>query len=163
MTLRLIDTMSTKEIEEFLYERKYVEHSKPVAFFVPSTTMLTYKKIRKELAKKIPHPPATEKPSKYIFSAELEVKEKIQLEFENGKPKRVTFAGSDIGTFSMTRVYKDDVEYSTESGSCEEFWKLLEQHPNLHVQVQTSMTSVGESHHMKIYATVLIGDMSWFY
>lgn len=161
MTSRLIDDMKTDEIEAYLNERK--ADNRPVCFYVDKKTMQNFTEMKKQLALNVAVPPSSSQPKKYVFSAESQIKEKMQLHFRNGHPNCVQYNGIKIGSFSMSRTFAIESEFSlNDSKNYENFWLLLERHPNLFVEIDVAYTSCGANHDIKVYATTMVGDFSWF-
>ena len=162
---RNIHEMSNAEIQSYLDSRKTSQIQQSVEFYISHETWQMYNTILKEKAKLVPVPPpsTSKEPQKYVFNPAGAVKEKLQLHFKDGKPSVVTYFDQAIGGFSMTADKKNDVCFSIESHQNAEFWKLLEKYPDLYVEVETTTSHVGESHHVRVYATTMIGKFDWFY
>jgi len=161
---RNIDEMTLEEIKKYVSHRKQSLNFTEVCFYIDAKVHAQYRKMRKDLAKEIPVPNVSqEKPSKYVFNAESMVTQKLCCCFENGKPSCVTFDGVNIGQFTLQPTSKDNFSYRTESKDYGKFWALLEENPNLKVEVDESYSNVGGYYHFKVKAEKMIGDFSWFY
>ena len=158
---RIIDDMTTEEIQQHLKIRR--GPIKKVAFYVSKDIYTQYKRLRAELASKIVVPESKKQPTKYNFNPESMVTKKLCLEFENGEPLQVSYNNCILGCFTMQRQSDDDFMFTIESKDCVRFWTLLEQAPNLYVEVETCDTNVGISNTVQVFANVMIADFSWFY
>lgn len=162
---RNIDEMSTAEIQSYLKSRNTPCVPEPVNFYISYDVWKTYLDMLKDKEKLVPVPPSlpSNTPQKYVFNPITAIEEKLHLHFQNGKPSMVTFFGNTIGTFAMTSKNQNDVLFSIEINQYAEFWKLLETYPDLYVEVQTTTTHVGQHHHVRLYATTMVGKFDWFY